>query len=306
MHQAAKDAEQTVAVLSKDYLAAEYTHPEWAAAFAQDPKSEDNKLIPVRVGDCEPDGFLAQIVYVDLVSKEEDTAKSLLLKRVKGERGKPPTKPGFPGRSTKKPVFPSAPVSEKPPEEKPAPSLISIPTTNWPEIMGAPPDSLLLRAESRCVRFHEHAKSWRKEIVGWAMEPEPKIMLRLQTGGGGAGKTRLAIDICESLEKHGWMTGFLRSGHDLDRELPALLDHKKSCLIVIDYAETRVDEIVNLTRKIFYRSDAPIVRLFLLARQAKRADDTSLAAVLSNPSAKQGPFPMGRHPIDKELRPTLF
>lgn len=316
MDEAVRDAAQTVAVLSRDYQNAKFTHSECAAAFAQDPKSVDNKLIPVRVGDCKPDGLLGQISFVDLVDKDEDAAASMLLARVRGERGKPPSKPGFPGRS-KKPDFPNAPVSEKPPDKKPAPSLIAIPTTDWPKILGEPPDSLLLRAESRCVRFHEHAKGWRQEIVGWAMEPEPSIILRLQTGRGGAGKTRLAIDICETLAKHGWMTGFLRPGQDPDRELPALLDLGKSCLIVIDYAETRVEEIVNLTRKILYWSNVPIVRLLLLARgsgdwwkflgqQAKRADDSTLAAVLSNPSTKQGPFPMGRQPVDEEFRPNLF
>jgi len=40
MDKAAREATRTVAVLSPDYLAAEFTKPEWAAAFAQDPTGE--------------------------------------------------------------------------------------------------------------------------------------------------------------------------------------------------------------------------------------------------------------------------
>ncbi|MCD4845339.1 MAG: toll/interleukin-1 receptor domain-containing protein [Methanosarcinales archaeon] len=37
MQQAATETNRTIAVLSQDYLNAEYTQPEWAAAFNQDP-----------------------------------------------------------------------------------------------------------------------------------------------------------------------------------------------------------------------------------------------------------------------------
>lgn len=36
MQEAAAKAEKTIAILSRDYLNALYTQPEWAAAFAQD------------------------------------------------------------------------------------------------------------------------------------------------------------------------------------------------------------------------------------------------------------------------------
>ena len=67
MQRATTDANQTIAVLSQDYLDAEYTEPEWAAAFANDPKGRQRKLLPIRVGDCQPKGLLKSIVYVDCV-----------------------------------------------------------------------------------------------------------------------------------------------------------------------------------------------------------------------------------------------
>jgi hypothetical protein len=62
MDRAAKEAQRTIAVLSPDYLNAEFTKPEWAAAFKADPTGRDRRLIPVRVRDCQPEGLLEQIV----------------------------------------------------------------------------------------------------------------------------------------------------------------------------------------------------------------------------------------------------
>ena len=46
MNRATKEAERTIAVLSPDFLAAEFTQPEWAAAFAKDPTGEKGLLVP--------------------------------------------------------------------------------------------------------------------------------------------------------------------------------------------------------------------------------------------------------------------
>src|SRR6476659_4043514 len=59
MQRAATEAERTIAILSPDYLAALYTQPEWAAAFAQDPTGVHGKLVPVRVRECTLTGMLA-------------------------------------------------------------------------------------------------------------------------------------------------------------------------------------------------------------------------------------------------------
>lgn len=108
MDKASKQAEQTVAVLSPSYLDAAYTHPEWASAFALDPKGEKSLLLPVRVLDCELRGLLAQVIYIDLVGLGEDDARSRLLAQVRRGRSKPQLKPVFPGAQTvPKPAFPA-------------------------------------------------------------------------------------------------------------------------------------------------------------------------------------------------------
>ncbi len=97
MDQAAKVARCTIAVLSHDYLSARYTQPEWAEAFRRDPKSEKGALLPVRVRNCEIEGLLGSIVYIDLVDLDEVKAQETLLVGVRQRRSKPKTAPGFPG-----------------------------------------------------------------------------------------------------------------------------------------------------------------------------------------------------------------
>jgi serine/threonine protein kinase len=89
-------APRVIAVLSPQYLSSLYTQPEWAAAFRHDPKGEQSLLIPVRVQPCEVNGLLGPIVYVDLVGRDEATARQSLLAAVRHERAKPAQAPAFP------------------------------------------------------------------------------------------------------------------------------------------------------------------------------------------------------------------
>lgn len=110
MHEAASEADRTIAVLSPDYLASSFTKPEWAAAFAQDPAGEKGLLIPIRVRTCDPAGLFGQIEFKNLVGLDENTAKKALVAAVKRGRAKPDSKPAFPpsaGRSVAcRPRFP--------------------------------------------------------------------------------------------------------------------------------------------------------------------------------------------------------
>ena len=97
MDSAMQETERTIAVLSAHYLEAVFAQSEWANAFRRDPTGKKDLLIPVRIAPVEPQGVLAQIVYVDFVGRNEGEALELLLKRVRGERGKPTINPQFPG-----------------------------------------------------------------------------------------------------------------------------------------------------------------------------------------------------------------
>jgi hypothetical protein len=106
MDNATKQCERTIAVISQDYLAAEFTVPEWAAKFAQDPKGLGRKLIPVRVTPCDIEGLLGHVIHCDLVGLDEEAARKRLLSQLSPGRTKPAVAPSFPGNPTE-PAFPA-------------------------------------------------------------------------------------------------------------------------------------------------------------------------------------------------------
>lgn len=115
MQQYTTKAQRTIAILSPDYLERVYTYPEWAAAFAKDPKGEEKTLVPVRVCECDITGLLKQIIYIDMVGiNDEKTAVEKLLSGIAEERVKPTHKPRFPTDKPKPateytPYFPNSP-----------------------------------------------------------------------------------------------------------------------------------------------------------------------------------------------------
>jgi GTPase SAR1 family protein len=112
MQHAAAESDRTIAVLSPAYLQSGFTAAEWAAAFARDPTGMQGLLLPVRIHDCEPQGLLPQIVYIDLVGLDAEAARETLLAGVRRQRAKPTREPGFPGPSprpiTVPPLFPGS------------------------------------------------------------------------------------------------------------------------------------------------------------------------------------------------------
>lgn len=91
-------ARHTLALLSPAYMQREFPAAEWAAAFAQDPQGQLRRLIPVRIEHCTLDGLLAPIIYIDLVAKEEDEARRLLLEGITPGRAPRPAPAAFPPR----------------------------------------------------------------------------------------------------------------------------------------------------------------------------------------------------------------
>ena len=166
MDKGAKEAERTIAVLSPDYLTALFTQPEWAAAFAQDPTGEKRTLVPVRVRECKLQGLLAQVVYIDVVGKNEIQARETLLAAAKGGRLKPSTAPAFPGArklDRASPRFPGA-----------LPDIWNVPHLRNPNFTGR--DELLRNLRAALT-------SGRTAAVTQAI-----------SGLGGVGKTQLAVE----------------------------------------------------------------------------------------------------------------
>ncbi len=122
MQKASIECKRTIAVLSSEYLRAQFTQPEWAAAFAIDPQGWGRKLVPIKVQPCSTDGLLAQISYIDLVGLDENQARDRLLTGVHPERAKPLTPPVYPMRAaptTPAPTFPAVLQNYEPFEAAP-------------------------------------------------------------------------------------------------------------------------------------------------------------------------------------------
>jgi hypothetical protein len=112
MQKGAVACAQTIALLSPDYFASNFTTSEWEAAFAADPGGLANRLITVRVRKCEPEGLLSRYPYIDLVGESETEAAALLLAGVRTGRAKPGSKPRYPGAASPHPAYPGGVATE--------------------------------------------------------------------------------------------------------------------------------------------------------------------------------------------------
>lgn len=106
------------------------------------------------------------------------------------------------------------------------------------------PDSWLLRAEYGVAPFHPARTDELDGTLHWATGGDP-LAVRLLFGRGGAGKTRLALEAVSGLRQKGWRAGFL-GRHDagtLRAALARIFSEGKRCLLIVDYAETRREEL---------------------------------------------------------------
>ena len=165
MQDAITQSERTIAVLSQQYLNAEFTQPEWMAAFRQDPKGDKGLLIPIRVQECEPPGLLASLAYIDVFGIEEEEALQRLLQGL--ERGRAKRKQAFPGG-------PAAPPKPKQRFPGTLPEIFNIPHQRNPNFTGR--DELLRQL---------------REALGGG---ESAAITQAIHGLGGVGKTQLALE----------------------------------------------------------------------------------------------------------------
>jgi hypothetical protein len=127
MQEAMAESDLTVAVLSVDYLNAEFTQSEWAAAFARDPTGKNRMLIPVRVAKCHLPPIHSEIIYIDLVGRTEQDAERALVDGLKPS-GKPAQPPQFPGKR----VEPSISTTPFPPSLARLHGVPDLPPHYWP------------------------------------------------------------------------------------------------------------------------------------------------------------------------------
>jgi WD40 repeat protein/3',5'-cyclic AMP phosphodiesterase CpdA len=96
MDRGVRDSAVVVAVLSRSYLKSHYGRMEWQAAL----RTNHAKLVTIRIDDCQLEGLLATITYLDLVDiTDPDMARERLLTRLRHAlegRARPAREPSYP------------------------------------------------------------------------------------------------------------------------------------------------------------------------------------------------------------------
>ncbi|MEM8961409.1 MAG: CHAT domain-containing protein [Acidobacteriota bacterium] len=136
-----------------------------------------------------------------------------------------------------------------------------VPRKSWDPTVSTP--AALLRPEYDAVPFHfRHAETLELEM--WTGDTtSPRVWLI--TGVGGMGKTRFARHACLRLD--GWRSGFLPFDWDLTRPAnrEALFAGSHPLFVVVDYAESRREQVAELLRCAL-RARRRHIRVLLLAR----------------------------------------
>jgi tetratricopeptide (TPR) repeat protein len=147
------------------------------------------------------------------------------------------------------------------------------------------------------------------QLMSWR-ESDAALRVVMITGGGGFGKTRLALEECGRAGRAGWTSGLfaLDASADPDRALDRLAAWPGRLFVAIDYAETRPALVSSLILRLAARRGGPPVRLILVCRQAQtRAEIEDIFAVGDGSDEVlrvlgQGePVRLDRHPIDSQL-----
>src|SRR4051812_35358695 len=126
--------------------------------------------------------------------------------------------------------------------------------------------SFLLRSEYRIIPFHGRHDEL-AALTAWHTADE-QIGVRLITGPGGQGKTRLALELITGAVEQGWLAGRLRPGCD-EETLWDLCGTGDDILVVIDYADTQPALLTTLFRAADERQEGSgRLRLLLLARSS--------------------------------------
>ncbi|MFE7111104.1 trypsin-like peptidase domain-containing protein [Streptomyces sp. NPDC057575] len=126
--------------------------------------------------------------------------------------------------------------------------------------------SVLLRPEYGVVPFLGR-RSELDELMAWCTSGQ-QAAVRLLAGQAGAGKTRLAAELCDAMARQGWTAGFL-SGDGSPKVLDRLRERGDPVLAVLDYGDTHTGLHELLSRLDAPEGTAPPTRLLVLARNRK-------------------------------------
>ncbi|MEU5777521.1 tetratricopeptide repeat protein [Streptomyces venezuelae] len=121
----------------------------------------------------------------------------------------------------------------------------------------------LLHPRAETVRFTGR-RELLDEMVAWSTADDDLSMAVL-TGAGGAGKTRLARELGHRVAAERYAVVHLRRGSGPDQHR-LLAGTTAPVLLVIDYAESRVEEVGELLRRLGRSTSGVPLRVLLVAR----------------------------------------
>jgi tetratricopeptide (TPR) repeat protein len=105
-----------------------------------------------------------------------------------------------------------------------------------------------------------------ESLISWACDNDQRIALRILSGAGGVGKSRLAAEVATALRQREWNTGLIALHHPESMPLPAT---KRGLFVVIDYPESNLDRVRTLLHKISELKTPGKIRLLLISRYPK-------------------------------------
>lgn len=190
-------------------------------------------------------------------------------------------------------AHPLASCAELEPTRQPRdrkPSQLTVPVLSWRKDIDSP--GALLRAQYGVVPFHRREKEL-DDLQEWCRDSSP-VKVRLYTGPGGMGKTRLALEAALKMKEEGWWTGFVTNEalQSPEKTWKALARPKGKLLLIVDYAETNRPFLIPVLREMV-RLDRGPVRLILLARAALdwweqlKSERDGIGELLSGPATSR-------------------
>jgi hypothetical protein len=114
------------------------------------------------------------------------------------------------------------------------------------------------------------------------MQSSAAFALHVVGGSGGSGKTRLAVELCGAATSLGWVAGLLLPAAE-QAALEELAAVPAGRLVVVDYAEYRVEQLEALLRPLIEgaAADRP-VRVLLLIRSSPLTSESLAAPLLGH------------------------
>lgn len=146
-------------------------------------------------------------------------------------------------------------------------NILSLPIPTW-KIEAGLSSSRLLRAEEAVIPFDKNRDPFLEDLIQWALSTDYPIAIKLLTGVGGTGKTRLALELCNRLQTQGWQVGFLANDDRIANIVSSLIGSKQQICLVIDYAETRQSQLLELIKAFKSKNLSVPIRILLLARDS--------------------------------------